>query len=259
MGNEMAPARRASTLKKLGVAAWALTALAVFFALFVARESCDEFCQAGVAPDASGGPLQRIFYFHVPAAWVAYLAFALVFIGSIAYLRTANRQWDLLAHGSAEIGVIFTSIVLITGPIWARPVWGTWWQWDARLTSAFVMWLTYVGYLFLRSLAEDPKGIGRPAAVLGIVGFLNVPIVHFSVHWWRTLHPSGPTPANLAEGSGLGSQELLAFFTALVAFTLLFAWLLALRVEVGRMADEVEDLEVRAAARPAGSGVAEMA
>lgn len=251
----MGPSRRDlaginRSLKRLGLAAWAVTALAVFFALFVARESCDEFCQAGAAPDASGGPLQRIFYFHVPAAWVAYLAFAIVFIGSIAYLRTNNRRWDLLAHGSAEIGVIFTSIVLITGPIWARPVWGTWWEWDARLTSAFVMWLTYVGYLLLRSLAENPRAVGRPAAVLGVVGFLNVPIVHFSVHWWRTLHPSGPTPANLAEGSGLGGPELLAFFTALAAFTLLFAWLVVLRVEVGRLGDEVEDLEVRAAARP---------
>jgi len=244
MGNETSPARRAATLKRLALAAAGLMSLAVIFALFVARESCDEFCQAGTAPDASGGPLQRIFYFHVPAAWVAYLAFAVVFIGSIAYLRTRHRRWDLLAHASAEIGVIFTSLVLITGPIWARPVWGTWWQWDARLTSAFVMWLTYVGYLFLRSLAEEPHGIGRAAAVLGIVGFLNVPIVHFSVHWWRTLHPSGPTVANLAEGSGLGGPELLAFFTSLAAFTVLFAWLVALRVEVGRLADEVQDLEM---------------
>ena len=239
-----APTSRARSLKVLGLAAWTLVALAVIFALFVARESCDEFCQQGLGPDASGGPLQRIFYFHVPSAWVAYLGFAIVFIGSIAYLRTGARRWDLLAHGAAEIGVVFCTLVLITGPIWARPVWGTWWQWDARLTSSLVLWLTYVGYLFLRSLTADRQAAGRLAAIVGIVGFINVPIVHFSVYWWRTLHPSGPTPANLADGSGLGAPELLAFFTSLIAFTLLFAWMLAQRVEVGRLGDEVEALEI---------------
>ena len=192
-----------------------------------------------------GGQLQRIFYFHVPSAWVAYLAFALVFIASIAYLRTRNRRWDLLAESSAELGVVFTTLVLVTGPIWARPVWGTWWQWDARLTSALVMWLTYVGYLFLRSLAIDPSQAGRLAAVVGIVGFINVPIVHFSVRWWRTLHPSGPTVADLERDSGLGSPELLAFFVALAAFTLLFALLLAMRVRLGRLGDRVNELELQ--------------
>jgi heme exporter protein C len=222
---------------RLGVAAWALTALALAFIFFVARE----------ADQAMGGQLQRIFYFHVPAAWVAYLAFAIVFIASIAYLRTNARRWDLLAHASAEIGVVFCSLVLITGPIWANPVWGTWWVWDARLTSALVMWLTYIGYLLIRGLASDRRAAGRLAAIVGIVGFVNVPIVHFSVRWWRTLHPQGPTPADPSTGSGLGGPEMLAFFTALAAFTLLFAWLLALRVRVGRIGDEVERLEVAAA------------
>jgi heme exporter protein C len=222
---------------RLGVAAWALTALALAFIFFVARE----------ADQAMGGQLQRIFYFHVPAAWIAYLAFAIVFIASIAYLRTNARRWDLLAHASAEIGVVFCSLVLITGPIWANPVWGTWWVWDARLTSALVMWLTYIGYLLIRGLASDRRAAGRLAAIVGIVGFVNVPIVHFSVRWWRTLHPRGPTPADPSTGSGLGGPEMLAFFTALAAFTLLFAWLLALRVRVGRIGDEVERLEVAAA------------
>jgi heme exporter protein C len=209
-------------------------AIALVLIFFVARE----------AQAAMGGQLQRIFYFHVPAAWLAYLAFAIVFVSSIAYLRTSARGWDLLAQASAELGVIFTSLVLITGPIWARPVWGTWWQWDARLTSTLVLWLTYVGYLFLRGLVTEPGRAGRLAAVVGIVGFVDVPIVHFSVNWWRTLHPIGPTPADLQRESGLGSPELLAFFAALIAFTLLFAWLLALRVRLGRLADEVEQLEI---------------
>lgn len=221
---------------RLAAAAWGMVALSLYLIFFIARE----------ADVSMGGQLQRIFYFHVPSAWVAYLAFAVVFVASIAFLRTDARRWDLLAHSAAEIGVVFCSLVLITGPIWARPVWGTWWQWDARLTSTLVLWLSYVGYLLLRGLARDPARIGRVAAVIGIAGFVNVPIVHFSVRWWRTLHPQGPTPADPTTGSGLGGGELLAFFTALGAFTLLFAWMLVARVRLGRVADEVERVEIEA-------------
>jgi heme exporter protein C len=238
------PSDRTDALRWLGIVAWLGVGLSLYFIFFVAREAVDEM----------GGQLQRIFYFHVPSAWIAYLAFAIVFVASIAYLRTSARRWDIVAHSAAEIGVVFTSLVLITGPIWARPVWGTYWQWDARLTSALVMWLTYVGYLFLRWLAEDPGKAGRLAAVVGIVGFVNVPIVHFSVRWWRTLHPSGPTPADLAESSGLGGPEMLTFFTALVAFTLLFAWLIAIRVRLGRTQAVVEELELEAASDRARAG-----
>ena len=230
---------RSTGLQALGVAAWVTTAVALALILFVARE----------AEDAMGGPLQRIFYIHVPAAWAAYLGFAITFIASIAYLRTGSRRWDLLAHGSAEVGVLFGTLVLITGPIWARPVWGTWWQWDARLTSTTVLWLTYVGYLFLRSLATDPSRAGRLAAVVGIVGFINVPIVHFSVRWWRTLHPSGPTPSDPSTSSGLGAPELFAFFVSLAAFTVLFTWLLVQRVKLGQAEDEVLHLELQGARR----------
>ena len=224
-------------LARLGFVAWVLVAVALYLIFFVARE----------AVDAMGGQLQRIFYVHVPSASVAYLGFAIVFIASIAYLRTGARRWDLIAHAAAEVGVLFCSLVLITGPIWARPVWGTYWQWDPRLTSSLVLWLTYVGYLFLRGLALDPARAGRGAAVLGIVGFINVPIVHFSVYWWQTLHPSGPTPFNPAESSGLGGPELAAFFTSLLAFTLLAAWLVALRVRLGRLSDTVTELELEPA------------
>ena len=233
-GTPLVPKERA--LQRLGLLAWASVAISLFLIFFVARE----------AEASMGGQLQRIFYFHVPAAWAAYLAFGIVFIGSVAYLRTDARRWDLLAHSAAELGVVFTSLVLITGPIWAHPVWGTWWQWDARLTSTLVMWLTYVGYLMLRGLSADPSKTGRLAAVVGIIGFVNVPIVHFSVQWWRTLHPSGPTVADMERSSGMGSPELLAFFASLIAFTLLFAWLMAARVRLGRLADRVDQLEVAA-------------
>lgn len=233
-GTPLIPKERA--LQRLGVIAWVSVAVSLFLIFFVARE----------AEAAMGGQLQRIFYFHVPAAWAAYLAFGIVFIGSIAYLRTDSRRWDLLAHSAAELGVVFTSLVLVTGPIWAHPVWGTWWQWDARLTSTLVMWLTYLGYLMLRGLSEDPSKTGRLAAVVGIIGFVNVPIVHFSVQWWRTLHPSGPTVADMERSSGLGSPELIAFFASLIAFTLLFAWLMAARVRLGRLADRIDQLEMAA-------------
>jgi heme exporter protein C len=237
--NEESPADSRRSMRLLGWSAAGLLGLTVVFAFYVARQ----------ADPAMGGNLQRIFYFHVPSAWIGYLAFTVTFIGSIAYLRTGARRWDLLAHSAAEIGVVFVTLVLVTGPIWAKPVWGTWWEWDARLTSALVMWLTYVGYLFVRSLSEDPARAGRIAAIVGIVGFVNVPIVHFSVRWWRTLHPSGPTIANPAETSGLGGPELLTFFTALVAFTLLFVWLLSLRTGIGRLEDEIQRLEIEEQSR----------
>jgi heme exporter protein C len=231
------PARRAVDV--LGAAAWGSVALALLLVLFVARE----------AEAAMGGQLQRIFYFHVASAWVAYLAFAIVFVSSIAYLRTGARPWDLLAHAGAEVGVVFCSLVLVTGPIWARPVWGTWWEWDARLTSTLLLWLTYVGYLLLRGLATDPARTGRLAAVVGIAGFAYIPIVHFSVYWWRTLHPRGPSIANPVQASGLGAGELIAFFVSLVAFTLLLAWLLVLRTRLGALSDRVEEIELARARR----------
>lgn len=222
-----------SALEWLGAVAWSAVAISLYLVLFIARE----------ASPVLGGQLQRIFYFHVPSAWIAYLAFTIVFIASIAYLRTGARRWDLLAHSSAEIGVLFCGLVLISGPIWGRPVWGTWWVWDARLTSTLLLWLTYVGYLFVRNLAVDPARGGRLAAVVGIIGLAEVPIVHFSVYWWSTFHPRGPAISDPSANSGFGAPELLAFFSTLVAFTLLFAWLLALRVRVGRLADKVEELE----------------
>ena len=228
------PTDRVDPLRRLGLLAWGSVALALGLIFFVARE----------AVDAMGGPLQRIFYFHVASAWVAYLAFAITFVASIGYLRTGSRRWDVLAHSAAELGVLFCTLVLVTGPIWAKPVWGTWWQWDPRLTSTFVLWLSYVGYLLLRGLAAEGARVERLAAVVGIVGMINVPIVHFSVLWWGGFHPRGPGVANAASGSTLGAPELVAFFGALVAFTLLFAWLLALRVRLGRVAGAVAELEL---------------
>lgn len=146
--------------------------------------------------DAAQGQAQRLMYLHVPAAWVAYLAFAAVLAASIAHLVSGDLRWDRVARVSAEVGVVLTAVAIGTGSLWGHLVWGTWWAWDPRLVSTALLLLAYTGYLALRrALAErtggpdggDPR-IARPAAVAGIVGFLLVPVVHFSVLWWRSLH-----------------------------------------------------------------------
>jgi heme exporter protein C len=192
----------------------------------------------GVAPrEATQGNVQRIMYLHVPTVLVAYLAFAIVFVASIAYLWRRDAGADRLAHASAEVGVLFTGITIAAGAIWGKPTWGTWWTWDARLTSVAILFVMYLGYLLLRGMIEDRERGARYAAVLGIIAALDVPLVHFSVYWWRTLHqpPSmlKPGPAAMPEGI------LTALLVNVVAFTLLYAYFVAKRVMVLRREQEV--------------------
>src|SRR6266508_5205561 len=143
----------------------------------------------GYAPrEVIQGNVQRIMYLHVPSVLTAYLAFGLVLIGSGGYLVTRRAGWDRLAAAAAEIGVVFTAVTIVSGSIWGRPTWGVWWTWDARLTLTAILLLIYVGYLMLRSLIEDENRAASAAAVLGIIGFLDIPLIHMSVYWWRTLH-----------------------------------------------------------------------
>jgi heme exporter protein C len=182
--------------------------------------------------DRLQGPAQRIFYIHVPAAWIGMLAFLVVFVASIAYLVTRSSRWDLLAASSAEVGVVFTTGVMVTGPLWARPVWGVYWDWDPRLTSFFVLWLLYLSYLILRSYVPEPARRARYSAVLGIVAFLDVPLVYVSVRWWRSLHPE-PVVAN-PDGPQLPTTMLGVLLVGLAAFTLLYALLVRLRLDNAR-------------------------
>ncbi len=173
------------------------------------------------------GDLQRIFYFHVAAWWLAFLAFFVVAGASVGWLRTRRPEYDAAALASAEIGVLFTTIGLAMGMIWAKPAWGIWWTWDARLTTAFILWLTYCGYLMLRGYVDDPERRANLAAVIGVLGAADVPIVYFSIRWWRTQHPQpvimgGPD-------SGLHPDMAVALLLAVVAFTLLFLTLLRAR------------------------------
>ncbi|MGH2725165.1 MAG: heme ABC transporter permease CcmC [Actinomycetota bacterium] len=188
-------------------------------------------------PDAEQGEVQRLMYVHVPTAWLAYLAFAVVFVASIAYLRTNRSRWDRLAAASAEIGVLFTGLTIVLGSLWGKPVWGTWWTWDPRLTTTAILLLIYLGYLAVRRLTESPPRRARWAAVVGIVGFVDVPIVHLSVVWWRSLH-QGATVARL-DGPTIAPVMLAALLTGVAAFTIAYLYLMALRLRVGRLEDRV--------------------
>ena len=188
-------------------------------------------------PDAEQRNAQRLMYLHVPSAWLAYLAFAVVFASSIAYLRTKKTRWDRLAAASAEVGVLFTALAIALGSIWGKPIWGTWWTWDPRLTTTAILLLIYVCYLAVRRLPDSPARRGRWAAVVGIVGFLDVPIVHLSVTWWRSLH-QGATVRLLGK-STIAPSMLAALLVGVGAFTLLYLYLVTLRLRVGRLEERV--------------------
>jgi heme exporter protein C len=201
-----------------------------------------------IAPDEKTmHEIQRIFYYHVPSAISAFIAFFIVFLGSVAFLVTGNDKWDILACSGAEVGVACSSIVLITGPIWARPVWGIWWTWDARLTSTFVLWLLYISYLILRGLLEDPQRRATLSAIFGIFAFLDVPLVYLSNRLWRTQHPQpvvlGGQNSGLAPGMG---QVLLICFIAIACVMIV---VLMDRYQLGRLARECEQLRYEVESR----------
>lgn len=196
--------------------------------------------------EAVMGDVQRIFYFHLPCALTAFVAFGVVCAASILYLRTKKKEWDILAASSAELGVMFCSLVLITGPIWARPIWGVWWTWDSRLTTTLILWLVYVAYLMLRTYGGDYSQSTRFAAILGILGFLDVPLIHLSVLWWRTLHPQAVFFNRKGLGAGLDPAMLKALLVSLTAFLFLYTFLLAKAVSLEVARDELDQLKEEA-------------
>jgi heme exporter protein C len=183
---------------------------------------------AWVPTEAEQGIVQRIFYFHVPCAWVGFAAFGLVAICGIFYLWLGQQVWDDLGYAAAETGMLFCTLVLITGSLWAKPIWGAWWTWDSRLTTTLILWLLYGGYLLLRVMADDTPQVARFAAVIGIVAAADVPVVIVSVRLWRTIHPA--VLVTRQGGHGLQDPRMVAtLLVAMAAFTALFAWLLMLR------------------------------
>ncbi len=204
-----------------------------------------------VPPDAVQGNLQRIMYVHVPSAWLAYLSFVVTLVGSVAYLRTRRLRWDHFAGASAEVGVVFTGLALATGSIWGKPVWGVWWTWDARLVLTAVMFFVYLGYLALRRAIIEPDRRAARAAVYGIVAVAQIPLVHFSVVWWRGLHQP---PTVLRPGDPqIDGPLLAALMAAVFAFTVVYAALVSRRAEVARLEDE--RLMADGGEAVAGSGV----
>jgi heme exporter protein C len=173
------------------------------------------------------GIVQRIFYLMVPMGWLALLAFMVMFVGSILYLARRESKWDILAYCSAEVGIVFTTLALVTGSIWAKPIWGVWWTWEPRLTSTLVLWLIYLAYFMVRSFASEAYRGATFAAVVSIVGFVDVPIIILSTSLWRGMHPGG-----LIFEGGLAPPMVLTLMVSIVAFTLLYVVLLTQRVSM---------------------------
>jgi heme exporter protein C len=185
-----------------------------------------------VPTEALQGVAQRIFYIHLPAAWVAFLAFGIVAFASAVYLWLGDERADMAAVAAAEGGMVFTTIVLLTGPLWGKIAWGTYWTWDPRLTLTLLLWFIYLGYFMVRSATDNPEKGRRFAAVVGIVGVLDIPLIHVSVLWFRSLHPQ---PVIMkAEGPTLHPDMLATFLTGMAAFTFLFAGLMISRYGLER-------------------------
>ncbi|MEX2290521.1 MAG: cytochrome c biogenesis protein CcsA [Mycobacteriales bacterium] len=177
-------------------------------------------------PDALQGQAQRLMYVHVPAAWLAYACFAVVLVASVAYLLRRDLRWDRRAQAAGELGVGMTALAIVLGSLWGRPVWGTWWVWDPRLVTTVVLLLVYAGYLSVRGLGDDRATGARRAAAVGILGFVNVPVVHFSVVWWRTLHQ--PATVLSPDPAPMDGRMALALLLSVLAFSLA-GWLVVRR------------------------------
>jgi heme exporter protein C len=191
--------------------------------------------------EATMGDVQRIFYFHVSSAWVGFFAFFVTFLAGILYLIRGERQWDILALSSVEVGLTFITMAVITGSLWARPVWGTYWTWEPRLTISAVQLLIYIAYGMLRRAVEGPERQARFAAVYGIVAFVTVPLSWFAIRWWRTIHP------DILTGGGemtLTPRMVQTLLVSLAAFTLLYVTLLRQRIRLERFADALAALKM---------------
>ena len=205
----------------------------VIFALYMAFQYAPR--------ESTMGDVQRIFYFHVPFALGSFMAFGVVMVASVGYLMKRELSWDCAAHAAVEVGFLYTTLVLLTGPVWAKAAWGVWWTWDARLTSTLMLWLIFASYLFLRTyMADDPR-LPRFASVLGILGALNVPVVYYSALWFNVHHPK---PTVLRSG-GLDPNMAVSFRVSMLVITLLMVSLFVKRWLLGRLEAERMLLEAR--------------
>jgi heme exporter protein C len=193
--------------------------------------------RAGV--EAQMGLAQKIMYYHVPSAFMMYAGFFVCFVGSILYLWRREKRYDIWASCGAEVGVLFCVLVLLSGPIWARPIWNTWWAWDPQLTAVMVLFLIFVAYLMLKNYSEESIQSAKFRAVLAIIGFLDVPLIHYSVQIWRTHHPK----VIRGEGGGLPPDMREAFLACVLTFACLFGAILLRRVSLEQARDELDYLK----------------
>lgn len=220
-GMQKKAARGLTATDALGAAAFALLGVSVYMALLYAPT---ELIQ---------GEPQRIFYLHLPMILAAYLGFLIVFVCGVLYLWKRKIGYDIAARSAAELGVFFTTLVIISGGLWGQAVWGTFWQWEPRLTFTFILWLIFVAYLMLRQAAQDKERVARYAAVLGIIGFLDIPMVFASVYLWRGIHP---------EPAGMPRPMAMTLFVSMAAFLALFAYLYVLRMRWDRAKERIEEM-----------------
>ena len=192
-------------------------------------------------PDVVQGNLARLLYVHPPIAWVAYLAYGVTSLASALYLWRPTRalRWDHIAASSAEVGVVFTALTLVTGSIWGRPAWGVWWTWDARLTTTAILLVLYLGYLALRRIPASPQRRAKRSAIAALIAFVDVPIVHFSVDWWRTLH-QGATVASLGTNSKIHGIMAWTLLLGFIAFTLVYVWMTLVRYQITAIDSQLE-------------------
>lgn len=181
--------------------------------------------------DALQGDAQRIFYFHVPTAWAGMLSFGILALAGVVYLFYPDERLDWIARAAGEVGIVFLTITLFLGAIWGKPIWGAWWVWDARLTATLILWFMYVGYLMLRSYMGRTLESARGGAVIGVIGVIDLPIIYFSVNWWRGQHPI----QQIGTAGALPPQAVWTILVALVAFTLLYAFMMVQAYQLQRL------------------------
>ncbi len=206
-----------------------------------------------VPPDAVQEELSRILYVHVPAAWLAYVSFAVTMVASGMYLARDDLKWDRIAAASAEVGVFFTGLTLVVGMIWGKSTWGVWWNWDARLTLTAIMFFVYLGYLALRRTTTNLESRAKQSAILGVVAVVQLPLVHFSVEWWRGLHQTAtvirPAAANM------DSSMVFTLFLVVAMFSIIYAALMAKLVELANLEEQIIRREQSSTGPVAGEAV----
>lgn len=193
------------------------------------------------------GNVQRVFYFHVATGWVGMIGFFLAFVAGIAYLRNQDSKWDILGLAAVEVGLVFAFINIVSGSIWARPIWNTWWTWDPRLVTATIMELVYIAYLMLRQGIDEPDRRARFGAIYAILGFVTVPLTYYSIRIWRTIHPvviGGGDPS--VDGTfDMTTMMLQTFLFGLLTFTVIGIDLVWHRVRLGKLAEKVQEMKMK--------------